>query len=252
MNDDIEAVRNAIRKFIERHRSRPFGILREIGVQSELKHLTDHYLVGRTHVMARLVDEPSNTTSIEVSTDRVRLEAKIQLPPNEESEQEFRHDRTDLILYRAEGVSLFRHPSGPGDVVYKTSPEAVLAAVEIKASPSVQSSLRVGYALDIVRLLRLRTYGIAGFFVLLDKSADLYREAGCQLKPMTGIDWLPSDNPCALSKILKVQDLQWGDVVVAREAPAAHTNYIEIWDVSGAEEKPRRLFAYRAPMALQS
>ena len=247
MDEDVAALRTAIQEFVSSHRQRPFGILREIGVQAELKRLADHHLGGRTHVLATVIDEPGGARAIEVETDRVRLEAKIYLPQEFAEDAELTRDRTDLLLYRAAGVSLFRHRSGPGDIVYKTLPESVSAAVEIKASPSIQLNQRIRYASDILRLLKLRNCGIAGFFLLLDKSSSLYREPDCPLNAMAGINWAPTPEASSLGGILNAEDPAWADIVVsANEPPDERTKYIEIWDVSAEEGRPQRLFAYRA------
>lgn len=145
---DLNALRSAILAFAKEHRERPFGVLREVGVQAALKRLADEHLGKFARVDARLEDggeRPILTKEgkpcVE-NTDRIRLESKILLwgDPSRVADEESgrkgedgkKDDRTDLLLYQRKDVRLVRHANGPGDIVNRSFPESVLAAVEIK------------------------------------------------------------------------------------------------------------------------
>lgn len=261
MNEDEIAVFGAIEEFAAWHRREPFAVLREVGVQAELKRLIDRRLPGggAEHVEAELVDvhadvaPPVNATA---TTQRVRLEAKIGLSGNEDDESEVAHDRTDLILYKRERVKLYRHRNGYGDVVHRTDPSSVSVAVEIKASPSNNVAEKRSYARDIARLLRLRRsgHGISGFFVLLDKSRALYRLEADGPWPLRPIAWTgPAGAAKRLGSIVyeqhpqAVRDEDWMDIVVSETPPAAPAGYVEIWDVAADAPQRVRLFAHVSP-----
>ena len=81
-HNDLCALRNAILAFANEHRSRPFGVLREIGVQAALKRLVDSCLNDHATVEATLVNEDGVSIQVQgkdltVNTLRVRLESKI-------------------------------------------------------------------------------------------------------------------------------------------------------------------------------
>jgi hypothetical protein len=266
-HDDVVALRHAIQSFGDEHGQRPFGVLREIGVQAALKRLADMHLAHATTVDATLVDsnQPvianANGVALTVDTDRVRLESKILMPDAdagraEDEEGEDRgagknaaHDRTDLLLYRRNGVRLVRHKSGPGDIVYRSFAADVLAAVEIKADPSHTVAQKRGYGKDIERLLKLRSFGIHGFFVLLDKSSPFY---GNFHPTRNCICWDPQPgHPTSLAELLKGSSRSradysaWQDILIARTAPGVP--HIEVYNLSTADKANRHYYAYWRP-----
>ncbi|WP_377156392.1 hypothetical protein ACFJIX_29355 [Roseateles sp. UC29_93] len=275
---DLDALRRAIIMFAREHRRRPFGVLREVGVQAALKRLADQCLGSNSSVDAAVVDQGGWADRDErsgdfriVNTDRIRLEAKIQRASGSESsnydaladsfeqlseptaaglEEGPSHDRTDLLLYKRHGVQLFRCANGPGDVVYRSLLASVLAAVEIKADPSHTAAQKHGYGRDIARLLALREFGVVGLFVVLDKSSPFYGKFDRQ-RPLNCINWEPTKNGAtALSEILrggsktKLDHGAWDDIMVSRKRPRYPT-YIEIFNVSAVKPQRLRYFAYR-------
>lgn len=251
MNDDIQALRDAISALVDAHQNHPFGILREVGVQAELKRLTDHFLHGRTMVMATIMNKPSGIADPLVETDRVRLEGKIHPSKKLAEKSDVINTRTDLLLYRKEGVRLFRHASGYGDIVYKALFEDVLAAVEIKASPSSQKGQRISYAKDITRLLDLNSQinlsnqKIEGFFVLLDKSSQLYAQPSDPSFPAARITWPLNEEPMSMTAVFNVNDAAYKNIMISTVGPAEGVSSVEVWNVSAAHGQPRRLFAFR-------
>lgn len=262
---DVDAVRRAIAAFAAEHHRRPFGALREIGVQAALKRLVDQELGDASSVDAAVVDDCNReiighpSKPLAVNTDRVRLEAKIvPVRPRgarlvdesggDDDAQQKRQERTDLIVYRRHGVRLVRYPNGPGDIVYQAFVDSVLAAVEIKADPSHTAAQKRGYGKDIARLLRQREAGIHGFFVFLDKSSSFYGEI--ERRPgLDCIDWEPDPGrPASLDRILRGRSRNradysdWSDIWISRKRPGGE--FVEIHDIVA---KPNALLhAYRS------
>lgn len=264
---DLDALRQAILAFSAEHRQRQFGVLREVGVQAALKRLADCHLGTDTTVDATLVDEhgqsiivPATGLETVVNTDRVRLESKILLPDgpkssvrDEESggggKGKSGHDRTDLLLYQRRNVQLVRYRNGPGDIVYRSFSNSVLAAMEIKADPSHTSAQKKGYGKDIVRLLMLRSLGIAGFFVILDKSSPFYGHF-TRRRPFNCINWEPVPGEAtSLAQVLSggavpgANYSAWTHIMVSRDKPKKGT-CIEIYNVSVEDEAKIKYYAY--------
>ena len=248
-DDDVNAVRSSIIEFIKEHRRRPFGVLREVGVQAALKRFMDIELDEYKYVDAKIFNNfnggyfENNT----VSTDRVRLEARIFRKCMEGVAGK---ERTDIIIYNRSNVSIFRHPNGPGDIVYCSNTDSVLAAIEIKASPSHLLDEKIKYARDIARLLSLRRHGIAGFFVVLDKSSPLYGEF---FKELNVIDWgLDERAEKPLFDIVMNGNSknnnknEWPSILISKNNPGNKIKCIEIWNASENEAKtdPKPFYAY--------
>lgn len=275
MDPEIVALRKAIRLMARLHRIQPFRVLREVGVQADLKRLADRSL-KRHHVdqlvQATIVDVQGKreTPGPIVFTDRVRLESKIRVSAADQGEGGNRHDRTDLLMYRTKGVKIFRHQNGPGDIVYRSDVGSIHAAVEIKASPSKTLEQKLAYAKDVDRLLTLRKRekcGVAaGFFVVLDKSSRLYgNEAGLQKwrinwEPVAGaatsleeILYGQADRPLHKPRVPKkhaaeresaASNQSWKTIRVTSVRPDDRTKYVEIWDVAADPKTPNNFFAF--------
>lgn len=265
VSSDLDALRAAILAFASEHRQRRFGVLREVGVQAALKRLADQHLGADGTVDAALVDArdqpillPGGQPRIE-NTDRIRLESKIVLRGDQsridDEESEGRQggkkgkERTDLLLYRRENVHLVRHDFGPGDIVHRSFTDSVLAALEIKADPSHMSQQRKGYGKDIERLLKLRSLGISGFFVLLDKSSPFYGHFQRRTR-FKCINWQPAPGePTSLAQILGGRDAAgdahaaWSRIMVSRDKPADR-DHIEIYNISVEDEAQIKYYAY--------
>lgn len=263
VNCDLDALRSAILAFAAEHRQRRFGVLREVGVQAALKRLVDHHLGADATVEAALVDArdqpillPDGQPRTE-NTDRIRLESKILLRGDEsriddeelEGRRGGKDDRTDLLLYRRDNVRLVMHRNGPGDIVYRSFPESVLAALEIKADPSHMSQQRQKYGSDIERLLKLRSRKVFGFFVLLDKSSPFYGHFQRRV-PFKCINWEPAPGePTSLAQILRgsnpagIAKADWRHILVSRAEPE-HREHIEIYNISVEDEAQIKYFAY--------
>jgi hypothetical protein len=246
---DVAAIQKAIEALAFTHRRRPFGILRETGVAGELKRWADQFLWGRNFTNATVVNMPQGEMGPTVDTDRVRLEAGVLLPPENPGDPVNPEFVLDLVLYKTAGVFLNRHVAGPGDVVLKTNPESILAAVEIKASPSSRQDQKLAYASDIKRLLDLRRrYQIATFFVLLDKSSNLYRNATDLFAPVQTINW-PSNEPMTLTDVVygnhpnAQQNQLWNDIHIS-PIPPDYSEFVEIWNVSASDAAEVKLYAY--------
>lgn len=266
---DVDALRRAISAFAAEHATRPFGVLREVGVQAALKRLADSKLGAYATVDALVVDEEEREIrngldeALVVNTDRVRLESKILSPgakrssvADEESEKggvgKNSHERTDLIVYKRSGVRLVRYRNGPGDIVYRTFADSVLAAVEIKADPSHTAAQKRGYGKDIDRLLRQCSVGIQGFFVFLDKSSSFYGDFERRAR-LDCINWEPKPGKaCSLDEILrgksknKADYSAWAGILVERNKP--DYQYIEIHNITANTDRP--LYAYRSQKLL--
>lgn len=247
---DLNAVRAAIAAFGKEHALRPFGVLREIGVQAALKRLIDIEIVDSEveatieNALKEKVLCPKSGIPLYVNTDRVRLESKILVPgekgsvPKEEEKgrPKGEHDRTDLLLYRREAVRLVRYNNGAGDIVYRSFAESVLAAIEIKSDPSHTTAQKLGYANDIKRLLKLKSAGIHGFFVLLDKSSPFYGEF-YRRAPLNYIRWnVAAVQPTPLRDLIypktakMVAASDWDDVLISSKKPG--DSFIEIYILS--------------------
>lgn len=255
--DDLRALRAAIKAFASEHRACRFGVLREVGAQAALSHHVKEALGKHRYAKATVVGGLGERA---VKTERVRLESKI-LPSgsdggslNDDMRQAPRggpsqHLRTDMILYRRKGVQLVQHANGPGDVLHRSHPEAILAAVEIKADPSRTVALRKGYGRDIARLLG-HPKGIRGFFVLLDKSSVFYGPVPAA-KVDCRIQWEHADRgDTTLDRILRGnskrwQESEWKTIVVSRSKPEDDERFVEIYNVSVEKEEQMRYYAYR-------
>ena len=248
---DLDCLRKAIRDFAKEHSERPFGVLREIGVQAALKRLADQHLCSHATVDAEVVDhsgQSRNRPEI-VNTDRVRLESRILWCREAAEEVDLKpsRDRTDLLLYKRTGIRLVRH-GGPGDIVYRSFAGDVLAAVEIKADPSHTAVQKRGYGRDIARLLKLREAGIHGFFMLLDKSSLFYGEHS---EKLNCIEWEPGLGVVSrLSDVLRcgsksrAEYSEWDDILISNELPSVL--HIEIHNISTRDTAQRLYYAYKA------
>ena len=139
---------------------------------------------------------------------------------------------------------LICYPNGPGDVVATMNPEDISAAIEIKASPSVDPTQRMLYRKDVVRLLDLMKQetcrDIAAFFFVVDKSQSLFGEWVKRPEKKVPVNWQDSravEGPEGLN-------LESAGIQVRGEKPKAGA-FVEIWSVSGAKQNPV-LYAFRA------
>jgi hypothetical protein len=160
---------SCIKALLADHADEPFGVLRESGVQAELR---GHLLRAFPERVSARLDQPHAPGRFAwqepVLTKRVQLEMKVCYPADAPADL-----RSDLVVLRHEGrdIHLTCHGNGPGDVVAALRYDDVEVAVEIKASPSRTTGERIKYAKDLHRLLVLNeNCNITGFFLLLDKS----------------------------------------------------------------------------------
>ena len=202
VSDEITLVREAISKLLSEHKNAPFGILRETGIQARLMHLL-HEDLRVTTTEAKIVrKKEKNGRTIErfkcdppKRVNRVQLELKIGRPEDDETTtpesnlNSGHHARTDVVVLHKDRVQLTCYPNGPGDIVAAISPEHVLCAIEIKASPTRDPSQREAFAKDIERLLELkkRQPSLHGYFLFLDKSQELY--GAWEEESLENIEW---------------------------------------------------------------
>ncbi|MBN8495016.1 MAG: hypothetical protein J0M00_26675 [Burkholderiales bacterium] len=138
-NPDSQAIRQAIQKLLIAHAASPFHILREAGATAELRTLLLQKLeaIGRMCSAIRMEHAGARsrfTWPPSIETLRVQLELKIQRgrAPTKTGSS------TDLVLLQRSRrpVTLTCYSGGPGDVVACVDAADVVAAVEVKASPS--------------------------------------------------------------------------------------------------------------------
>lgn len=164
---DYQLTLECINTLLKDHAESPFDVLRENGIQAELRH---HLLEKFPDRVDAEVVQPWSPGRFAwpqpARTRRVQLEMKICFPAD------VKNKRADLVVLRNSApVQLSCHKNGPGDIVAALRPEDVSVAVEIKASPSRDNDQLKEYASDLLRLLALNEEcEINGFFVLLDKS----------------------------------------------------------------------------------
>ena len=225
--NDLQAIRNAIRDVLEEHIRHPFHTLREVGIQSDLRDALRRQL--RPSFVALASPHPSEgrvaaSWSSAHQTCRVALEMKITGPDISKSTS------TDVVVLRAgDPVRLQWRGGGPGDAVAQIDAQHVAAAIEIKASPSTTAERR-RYVRDVQRLSALQQNGSAGFFVVVDKSLALYGTPTNRRKSQS--DWLKC--PVVQCK------LQLREVRLS--APENHNEpAVEIWDIASddASWRPR-------------
>lgn len=177
-SQENKKVDDAIRSFVEDQIAQPFAILRERGAVAELRsRLMSNGL--NTLVDAKLIDQPRGTKEKDgqlrfVQTNRVQLEItastkySLSQPPNELSKA------LDIVVL-SETPTLYLAKNGPGDVIQQVAPESLSAAIEVKASPSLDKTAGGEYIKDISALLWLASgSGVSAYFVLLDKSDAFY------------------------------------------------------------------------------
>lgn len=251
--DELNTIRAAIVQLMAAHQQRPFGILREAGIQAELRRLIVESL-DRPTTAATLVNlDGTPAPNLQVDTDRVQLEMKIgSAPLAHENLEKVLRARTDLVLLRNEIVELRRAPNGYYDIVAAIEPQFVQVAVEIKASPSHALQQKIGYARDIERLLRLKQrHAIEGFFIILDKSRLLHVEKPAQHQYLL-INWAaPLDAAVvSLGDIVyqlhpqAVREGTWQDILISPVPPLSNTPCVEVWANVHTDEAPGRWFAY--------
>lgn len=88
----------------------------------------------------------------------------------------------------AGAVRLRCYPNGPGDIVASLFQQDVAAAIEIKASPSIDKGQCALYGKDISRLLDLvdPEEGLCAILCVVDKSQHLFGEAHRGIRKQRG------------------------------------------------------------------
>ncbi|MBI5335572.1 MAG: hypothetical protein HZB72_13490 [Burkholderiales bacterium] len=161
-----------INELLLAHSENPFDVLREHGVQAELRELLLEEFPDRIPVKILQPHMPARFEwAGQQHTKRVQLEMKVRLEPGETVER----GRTDLIVFRnslpvEDHVALTCCRNGPGDILATVRVQDVEVAIEIKASPSRTPEQRKKYAADLRRLLDQNERGVEAFFVLIDKA----------------------------------------------------------------------------------
>jgi len=223
---DYQLTLDCIDTLLNVHAAEPFGVLRESGIQAELR---DHLLRAFPDRVSANIVQPLSpdrfTWSQPTYTKRVQLEMKVCYPAGGNLRQ-----RADLVVLRNEvPVQLTCHGNGPGDVVAALRPQDVAVAVEIKASPSHTLEQRTKYADDLQRLLVLNeNCGIEGFFVLLDKSHPLYGSVTNPRWTATTIDMRDWDMGGANISI-EMPDKPAAVVTMCYLCPEGRATHVFVW-----------------------
>ncbi len=173
------AVRRSIARVLREHAASPFATLREAGVAAELRaELLSTPPFGQLvtagtarHRANSDVSQRYRLRSGSPQTKRVQLEMTLEVSVRRCSMRKV----VDLALF-TRSPTLNWAANGPGDVVQQVPLQSVAAAIEIKASPSLDTDQRGQYVNDILWLLALKKSpeNVDGFFVLLDKSSLIY------------------------------------------------------------------------------
>lgn len=159
---------------------RPFHTLREAGLQADIRDAVCRRL-SSAEVLIDLNQRENSPLAFDwvagQRSSRLQLEMKVSS-----------RAKTDVVVLRRDAkVSLTCHDGGPGDVVASVRARDVLAAIEVKASPSRRDDEQARYARDLRKLLTLSdAHAISTFFVLADKSIELYGKAETGISTL---DW---------------------------------------------------------------
>lgn len=188
------AVQACIQDLLNAHVSLPFGILREHGVVSDLRGRLVHDPAFNVPIAPVFIGHPYQSPGPRTPLDVRRIQQEIKLPlssawlsgritfPSQQLKSAWQSvsatEKTVDIAILSSAPQLTRKASGPGDVVARLNCQSMAGAIEVKASPSAQPGLKGDYVKDILALLDLARSGIDGYFVLLDKSLDLYGSPG--------------------------------------------------------------------------
>lgn len=247
-------VEKCIRDFLQHHISRPFGILRERGVVSELRNRLEQGVfpnpvppAGFMHYPPKPPYAASGFNRSGVVTDVLRVQEEIETALL----GTVRSGTVKQLDIAVLGTSPKLHcaANGPGDVVQWVDPGSLDAAIEVKASPSVNADMKGEYVKDILALLNLRRGHLnVGncYFVLLDKSIGLYGQPAPSARLITWNDQAQQDIHfrARRSPTTKYTDLPSAGLHIASTAPSQP--YVEIWtieQVSGTWQ-PVRYYAY--------
>ncbi len=180
---DLQVIREAIKAVLAEHIRRPFNYIREAGLQARIAQKIEARLRPRTvkFVVPETDMSPRKSRPArgrKPTTNRVQLEMHIS------GEKPSSKTRFDIVVLRSNRpIELTWCTGGAGDVAAKIRPEDVLAAIEVKASPSSHRSQRNAYEKDLTRLAGLVSHEIHGFFVFADKSSGLYRLNPSEVAP---------------------------------------------------------------------
>jgi len=251
-------IESKIHIFLKAHKNTPFAILREAGAVAELRQHLKNIPQLKSKSSAQLSERAEgkqkfsiNPRSIEV--DRIQLEIKIhassELQKKAESSKPFGY-RTDIVVFKENGVLLTCYGNGPGDVVASTPISSICAAIEVKASPSIDLGQKRAYLEDIEHLLSLVENGIcASFFVFLDKSQHMY---GSWIKGdphPARIDWSGYDKSKGLNNQNPSSIVGGGKGFYISDAPPKDKKYVCIIGLSDKNCKgkwcPTNWYAHR-------
>lgn len=243
-------IQDCITQLLIAHRAQPFGILREAGVVAELRSLllgVGGQLCG-TAKCSFLEKDPRKKLGaryIHASNQvvkRVQMEITVKYGLTSAAKTTL-----DIAVF-AKTVTLLVAPNGPGDVIEQISTNDIVAGIEVKASPSIDPQERGKYLKDIENLLQLREHqGIAGFFVLLDKSQSLYGGWPGKISSQNLIQWAskPLQNFVIPLKIRrKFSSFFAAGILVDKVDPGREVPNIEIWVLSLGRQ-PECWYAYR-------
>jgi hypothetical protein len=237
-----QAIQHQIDRLMRDHIGQPFRILREAGVVAELRDLLladpEFSSPIPATVAARRGLAHSQTRPVQVA--RVQLE--ITAIPAQGLRQGAKVKTVDIAILHPE-CSLICAPRGPGDVLQQIASCELSAAIEVKASPSSDLSAGGAYARDVEALLYLaRTFGVMGYFVLLDKSSALYGVGGITASPDHHDHWprWMQSRPDAFhdepdrslgSRKRWPSNLQLKNIRLSNTPPARDVPHVEVWTI---------------------
>lgn len=242
-----EAVQRGLTALCTQVMREPFGILREAGLQAELRTLLIKQPELRKRVPVKIIAHDSmpqgrfvwSAKLLRRPLLRVQLEMKILEGSPKERKFEDRM-RTDVVVLKDSNnspqlptgaVRLKCYPNGPGDIVASLCQQDVAAAIEIKASPSIDKGQCFLYGKDISRLLDLahREAGLCAFFCVIDKSQSLFGEAPAGIrKHRSPVNWQDR------AEVQACLGLSRRRMRLVADRPTKGP-YVEIWSVSRGE-----------------
>ena len=253
--NEASDVENCIQGYMQDHVNRPFGILRERGVVSELRNRLERLVFPRPVSPAGFMHYPpkppyaaSGFNRSGVVTDVLRVQQEIETAP-------FGTVRSGTvkqldIAVLGQSPKLHCAANGPGDVVQWIGADSLDAAIEVKASPSVNADMKGEYVKDILALLNLRRghpNNVSNcHFVLLDKSIGLYGQPAPSARlikwnnqAQQNIHFRARQKPT-----IKHTDLPSAGLHIANTAPSQP--YVEIWTIEqrSGTWQPVRYYAY--------
>lgn len=161
----------AISELIEGYQREPLRLIREIGIQAQLRQVLQQRL---NEVCSAQIRQGRRLNPTRHTVERVQMELRVQ------DESGHGPQKSDVVVLRstqnAEPITLTRYPNGPFDIVSKLPLKDAAAVIEVKAACSADPQQRHLFRCDVSKLLDLAEACPPGqphpalHFLLIDKS----------------------------------------------------------------------------------